>query len=332
MPHTKFDSTSSTAEGTKAQSTSERTDQSTETTTTCPECDGRLIVRNDQTHCEDCGLVVDEDRIDHGPEWRAFNATEKNEKSRVGAPTTNMLHDRGLSTTIDWKNKDGYGSTLSARKRQQFQRLRTWDERFRTRDATERNLKHALGEIDRMGSALGIPDATLETASVIYRRALEEDLLPGRSIEGMATAALNAAVRQTGVPRSIDELATVSRIDYLEAARAYRYLVRELELPMAPPDPLEYLPRYASALEITAETERRAHDLLEGGMEAGLHSGKHPVGLAAAAIYAGSRLTGETLTQDDVSDAIDVSKVTIRNRYQELLEHEITTSDSTAAD
>ncbi|QFU83510.1 transcription initiation factor IIB [Natronorubrum aibiense] len=326
MPHTRFHSPPATAERASEQSPSGRTEnRSTEytATTTCPECDGRLIVADDQTHCGDCGLVIDENRIDRGPEWRAFDAAEKDEKSRVGAPTTNMLHDRGLSTTIDWRNKDGYGSTLSARKRRQFQRLRTWDERFRMRDASDRNLKHALGEIDRMASALGIPDAACETASVIYRRALEEDLLPGRSIEGMATAALNAAVRQAGVPRSIDELATVSRIDYLEAARAYRYLVRELELPMAPPDPLEYLPRYASTLEIPSETERRAHELLEGAMESGLHSGKHPVGLAAAAIYAAGRLTGVDLTQDDVSDAADVSKVTIRNRYQELLEHEL---------
>ena len=328
MSRTKFDSPPA-VDHTSEQSTADRAQAET---TTCPECDGQLVVRDDQTHCEDCGLVIDEDRIDHGPEWRAFDAAERDEKSRVGAPTTMMMHDRGLSTTIDWRNKDASGGTLSDRKRRQFQRLRTWDERFRTRDSSDRNLKHALGELERMGSALGVPDSAQETASVIYRRALEEGLLPGRSIEGMATASLHAAIRQAGVPRSLEELATVSRIDYLEAARSYRYLVRELELPMAPPDPLEYVPRYASTLGLSNETERRAHELLESGIEAGLHSGKHPVGLAAAALYAASRLTEEELTQDDVSEAADVSNVTIRNRYQELLEHEITGSKPSTAD
>ncbi len=329
MPPTIFDR--SPVEQPSEQSTDDTRTDRTETTT-CPECDGHVVVRGDQTHCEDCGLVVDEDRIDRGPEWRAFDAAERDEKSRVGSPTTTMMHDRGLSTTIDWRDKDGYGGTLSNRKRRQFQRLRTWDERFRTRDSSDRNLKHALGELERMGAALDVPDSAEETASVIYRRALEDGLLPGRSIEGMATAALHAAIRQAGVPRSLEELATVSRIDYLEAARSYRYLVRELELPMAPPDPLEYVPRYASTLGLSNETERRAHELLKSGMEAGLHSGKHPVGLAAAALYAASRLTEETLTQDAVSEAADVSNVTIRNRYQELLEHEITTSEPSAAD
>ncbi len=291
--------------------------------TTCLECDGRLRTGDDQVYCEECGLVVDDEQIDRGPEWRAFDAEERKAKSRVGAPTTTMLHDRGLSTKIDWRDTDGYGGALSEERRQQFRRLRLWDERFRTKDATDRNLQHALGEIDRMGSALGVPESACETASVIYRRALEEELLPGRSIEGMATAALYAAMRQAGIPRSVDELATVSRIDYLEATRSYRYLVRELELPVAPPDPLEYVPRYASRLEVSNETERRAHDLLETGIEAGVHSGKHPVGLAAAALYAASRLTNEDLTQGVVSATTDVSEVTIRNRYQELLELEL---------
>lgn len=323
MPPTKTNTRSSTSERTADRSTTAENDVST-----CPECDGSLITDDRHVHCTDCGLVVDEDRIDRGPEWRAFTPAERDEKSRVGAPTTNLLHDRGLSTTIDWRDRDGYGETLSDRKRRQFQRLRTWDERFRTTDANDRNLKHALGELERMGSALGVPESALKTASVIYRRALEEKLLPGRSIEGMATAALYAAIRQAGIPRSIEELATVSRIDYLEATRSYRYLVTELELPMAPPDPLEYLPRYASTLDVSTDTERRAHDLLETGIEAGVHSGKHPVGLAAAAIYAASRLTNETLTQDEVAAATDVSNVTIRNRYQELLELEVTGSEA----
>ncbi len=304
--------------------TAERTGVVTDSGQRCPECDGSVITDADGCHCTDCGLVLEETRIDRGPEWRAFDASERNRKSRVGAPTTALLHDRGLSTNISWQNKDATGATLSSRKRQKMQRLRTWDERFRTTSSKERNLQHALGEIDRMASALGIPEDVRESASVVYRRALAEDLLPGRSIEAMATAALNVAIRQASIPRSIDELATVSRVPRLEIARAYRYVVDELSLPVAPPDPLEYVPRYASKLEVGADTERRAHDLLANAIEEGLHAGKHPVGLAAAAIYAASRLTREELTQDEVSAVADVSNVTIRNRYQELLELELT--------
>ena len=295
-----------------------------EETVVCPECGGNLVSDDErgETVCTDCGLVVEEDEIDPGPEWRAFDASEKDQKSRVGAPTTNMMHDKGLSTNIGWQNKDAYGNSLSSRQREKMQRLRTWNERFRTRDSKERNLKQALGEIDRMASALGLPESVRETASVIYRRALDEDLLPGRSIEGVSTASLYAAARQAGTPRSLDEIANVSRVEKDEIARTYRYVVRELSLEIQPADPESYVPRFVSDLELSEEVERRARSLLRNAKEEGVHSGKSPVGLAAAAVYAASLLTNEKVTQSAVSEVASISEVTIRNRYHELLEAE----------
>jgi len=302
----------------------EQEQESTDEGLACPECSGQLI--NDEEHgetvCTDCGLVVEEDSVDRGPEWRAFDAQEKNQKSRVGAPTTNTMHDKGLSTNSDWRDKDAYGNSLGSRQREKMQRLRKWNERFRTRDSKERNLKQALGEIDRMASALGLPSNVRETASVIYRRALNEDLLPGRSIEGVSTACVYAAARQAGVPRSLDEIAEVSRVEKNEVARTYRYVVRELGLEVQPADPESYVPRFASGLGLSDESEHRARKLLQNAKEKGVHSGKSPVGLAAAAVYAAALLTNEKTTQAAVSEVADISEVTIRNRYHELLEAE----------
>ena len=305
----------------EAESTAESA-REIESEDVCPECGGNLV--SDEVHgetvCAECGLVVSEDSVDRGPEWRAFDAAEKDRKSRVGAPTTKMMHDKGLSSTIGWEDKDAYGRTLSSRQRQKMQRLRTWDERFRTRNSKERNLKQALGEIDRMASALGLPETVRETASVIYRRALEEDLLPGRSIEGVATAALYAAARQSRMPRSLDEVAAVSRVPEMEFKRTYRYIVRELSLEVQPADPESYVARFAADLDISEEAEHRARELLKAAKEQGVHSGKSPVGLAAAAVYAAPLLTNEKITQSAVADVTNVSEVTIRNRYKELLE------------
>jgi transcription initiation factor TFIIB len=310
---------------TSSQTETERADEQEreqEAIDACPECAGSLRQDSAQgeTVCEDCGLVVEEDSIDHGPEWRAFNSKDRDQKSRVGAPTTKMMHDEGLSTNIGWQNKDAYGNSLSSRQRHKMKRLRTWNERFRTRDSQERNLKQALGEIDRMASALGLPKNVRETASVIYRRALEENLLPGRSIEGVATASLYAAARQAGTPRSLDEIATVCRVEKMELTRTYRYVVRELGLEVKPADPESYVPRFASELDLSEEVERQARHLLDDARTSGIHSGKSPVGLAAAAVYAASLLTNEKVTQTEVGTVANVSEVTIRNRYKELLE------------
>ncbi|WEL17214.1 Transcription initiation factor TFIIB [Halorhabdus sp. SVX81] len=303
-----------------------KTDQQVEheetKTEVCPECGGDLVTDSErgETVCGECGLVVEEDEIDPGPEWRAFDSAEKDKKSRVGAPTTNMMHDKGLSTNIGWQDKDAYGNSLSSRQREKMQRLRTWNERFRTRDSKERNLKQALGEIDRMASALGLPENVRETASVIYRRALDENLLPGRSIEGVSTASLYAAARQAGNPRSLDEIERVSRIDRMELTRTYRYVVRELNLEVKPADPESYIPRFVSDLNLSEEVSRQARELVDSARESGILSGKSPVGIAAAAIYAAALLSNERVTQGDISEVADISEVTIRNRYKELLE------------
>ncbi len=289
---------------------------------TCPECESESITSDGggELVCEDCGLVIEDENIDRGPEWRAFNHSERQSKSRVGAPTTQTMHDKGLTTQIDWKDKDAYGRSLSSEKRSQMHRLRKWQERIRTKDAGERNLQFALSEIDRMASALGVPRSVREVASVIYRRALNEDLIRGRSIEGVATACLYAACRQEGIPRSLEEVSDVSRVEQKEIGRTYRYVAQELELKMEPVDPKQYVPRFASELELSEEVQSKANEIIDTTAEQGLLSGKSPTGYAAAAIYAASLLCNEKKTQREVADVAQVTEVTIRNRYQEQIE------------
>ena len=289
----------------------------------CPECESADLVKSadgSELVCGDCGLVIEETNVDRGPEWRAFNHQERQSKSRVGAPTTNTMHDKGLTTTIDWKDKDAYGRSLSSKKRSQMHRLRKWQERIRTKDAGERNLQFALSETDRMASALGVPRSVREVASVIYRKALNEDLIRGRSIEGVATSALYAACRKEGIPRSLEEVSSVSRVDRKEIGRTYRYVSQELGLEMKPVDPKKYVPRFCSELELGEEVQAKANEIIETTAEQGLLSGKSPTGYAAAAIYASSLLCNAKKTQREVAEVAQVTEVTIRNRYQEQIE------------
>lgn len=287
----------------------------------CPECDGKLETDDSgETVCGECGLVIDTENIDRGPEWRAFNHQERQQKSRVGAPTTKTMHDKGLTTSIDWRDKDAYGRQIGSRKRSQMNRLRKWQERIRTKDAGERNLQFSLSEIDRMASALDLPENVREVASVLYRKALDEDLIRGRSIEGVATACLYAACRQENIPRSLEEIEDVSRVERKEIGRTYRYVSQEIGLQMEPVDPKQYVPRFCSELELSEKVKTKAMEIIDVTAEKGLLSGKSPTGYAAAAIYAAALLCNEKQTQREVADVAQVTEVTIRNRYQEQIE------------
>jgi transcription initiation factor TFIIB len=289
----------------------------------CPECETETLspsADESEVVCGACGLVTEEETIDQGPEWRAFNHSERQEKSRVGAPTTQTMHDKGLTTRIGWRDKDTHGNSLSSKKRRRMSRLRTWQERTRTKDAGERNLQFALSEMDRMASALGVPRSVREVAAVIYRRTLSEDLIRGRSIEGVSTATLYAACRQENLPQSLSEVATVSRVDRQEIGRTYRYISHELSLKIQPVDPKQYVPRFGSKLGLAEEVQAKAKNIIDTSTEQGLLSGKSPTGFAAAAIYAAALLCNEKKTQREVAEVAQVTEVTIRNRYQEQIE------------
>ena len=107
--------------------------------------------------CENCGLVIDDDIIDHRPEWRAYDKDQKDKKSRVGPPVNYTIHDKGLNTTIGWTNRDAYGRFIPKRNRAQIYRLRKWHRRIRTSDATENNLINALSRINRLSSIMELP-------------------------------------------------------------------------------------------------------------------------------------------------------------------------------
>jgi transcription initiation factor TFIIB len=292
--------------------------------TKCPECGSSELIgdyERAEVYCTKCGLVIDENLIDMGPEWRAFDSEQRDKRTRVGAPVTYTIHDKGLSTMIDWRNKDIYGRDIPARNRAQWYRLRKWQRKIRISGATERNLAFALSELDRDSSRLGLPRSVRESASVVYRSAVEKKLIRGRSIEGVVAASLYITCRRCSVPRTLDEIAEVSRVTKKEVGRTYRFLSRELDIKLLPTSPADYIPRFASELGLSGETQSRAIEIIKKATKEGLTSGRGPNGVAAAALYIASVLLTERKTQKEVADIAGVTEVTIRNRYKELTEH-----------
>ncbi|TFF88450.1 MAG: transcription initiation factor IIB, partial [Promethearchaeota archaeon] len=260
-----------------------------------------------------------EKEIDQGPEWRAFNTEEKDKRARTGAPTSYTIHDKGLSTIIDWHDKDSYGRKISPKRRAQIYRLRKWQIRTRVHSSSARNLVIAMSELDRLASQLGIPRGVKESAAVIYRRAIEQKIIRGRSIEAMIAAAIYAACRLRKVPRTLDEICQYTRIKRKELGRSYRLIIGRLGVRMPVASPIDYLSRFGEELNISSRTQKRAAELLELAKEKALTAGKDPTGLAAAAIYIVAIQEGERRTQREIAKIAHVTEVTVRNRYKELV-------------
>ncbi|APW96865.1 transcription initiation factor IIB [Halobiforma lacisalsi AJ5] len=292
-----------------------------DSTPTCPECNGVLRTRDAEIVCEQCGLVVDEDAIDHGPEWRSFD-DEEIDRRRTGAPLTRSRHDRGLSTEIGYGSNasSSYNARLTGRKRRQIARLRREHNRARISSKAERNQVYGFAEIRRVNALLSLPDCIREQACALFESAQSADLFQGRSLEGFAAATIYATCRTRSIARTVDEIVDVARADGSELRAAYDALNRELGLPTGPIDPTEYLPRYATKLELDTDVEKRAREYATAMIEAGRVGGRNPSGVAAACLYkaAGDREEWPSVTQADAADAGDVAPVTIRSTVDVL--------------
>lgn len=294
-----------------------------ESNSTCPECNGRLREEGTEIVCERCGLVSAEDAIDRGPEWRSFD-DETTDRRRTGAPLTRSRHDRGLSTEIGYGSgsDSSYETRLTGRKRRQIARLRREHNRARVSSKVERNQVYGFAEIRRLTARLSLPECIREQACVLFESAQSDGLFQGRSLEGFAAAAVYATCRTRSTARTLAEVTAVARADRAELDAAYSALNRELGLPTGPIDPIEYLPRYASQLEVGSAVERRAREHATALRDAGRVGGRNPSGVAGACLYkaAGEREDWPSLTQASVADVADVAPVTIRSTVEILQE------------
>ena len=279
----------------------------------CPECGGRIRSDSGERSCEECGLVVETERIDRGPEWRSFD-DESDDRRRTGAPLTRSRHDRGLSTEIGFEP----AGRITGRKRRQLARLRREHNRAQISTKAERNRVAGFSQIWGLVDRLSLPLDARDEACRLFEVAQKEGLLRGRSIEGFAAATVYAVSRTLSVPRSIEEVTEQASASPDELKAAYRALNRELDLSTGPIDPASYLPRFTSELDLDHEVERTAGEYLDELREENAVVGRNPCGIAAACLYVAAKDHATPITQAEAAEVADVSPVTIRKTAHRL--------------
>ncbi|ALU12033.1 transcription initiation factor IIB [Ignicoccus islandicus DSM 13165] len=288
----------------------------------CPVCGSTDIIFKEDTGeyvCARCGTVIMDKYIDQGPEWRAFTPEERERRGRTGAPLSPTLHDQGISTIIDHRDRDALGRRLDARRRMEVLRWRKWQMRTRMQTGMDRNLTIAMNELDKFANILGLPKQIKEEAAVIYRKAVEKGLVRGRSIESVVAAVIYAACRIHHQPRTLDEISKALGVNRKDMARCYRLMLKELKLDIPITDPIDHIPRIGQQLGLRGDIIAEAINIMKKVKGHAITAGKDPAGIAAAAIYIAVMQKGERRTQKEIAQVAGVTEVTVRNRYKELI-------------
>jgi transcription initiation factor TFIIB len=290
----------------------------------CPNCgDGQKVtdIESGELICTKCGYVIHERVGDEEQDWSVL-AREPASKLRT-SPTSLARSGMGLSTIIGRPDRSA-GSGLNAAMRSTFDRLRTWDFRIKGRD--ERSLKRAFVDLDRLRGMLRLSDAIVEKAAYIYRRAQEQGLVRGRTMRAVMGAAIYIVQREMGISGTLDDIIRATNTKEKDLARAYRILIRELDLKVPMVDPVKCVSRVANKANISERTKRKAMNMIYDVVKSGLAAGKDPMGLAASVLYVSCVNSGEVKSQAAIADAAGVSEVTLR-KNQRL----ITTAAAAAA-
>jgi transcription initiation factor TFIIB len=173
--------------------------------------------------------------------------------------------------------------------------------------------------MSKLSNELNLPRNVLETGSMVYRKALTKNMIRGRTILSVVVAALYVACRKCGVLRSLTDVAKAANIPRKTAARNYRFLYQKLELDVPRVQPTSYVTRLVSRLDLLGDTEILALRLVEVASNNNLTNGRSPAGMAASCIYVSSRILGKGLTQQQIALEAQVTEVTIRNRYKDMM-------------
>ena len=268
--------------------------------------------------CGNCGVVLSENAIDFGPENPSQTMDGQQNNVRTGQKISLRMADMGLSTIMESKDRDSTGRSLSAENKRMFYRLRMWDRNSRSVLAKQSYIK-AFTFLDGLRSKLGLPEHVVEKSAYLFRKVEQEKLLYGRTNKSVLCAVVYIACRLTDTPRTLASIADAAGIKKKALQRVYRTLYANLDdVHSMSYSPCEFIECISSEANVSEKTKRDARKLLEFGQKRGITSGKHPMSMAAAAVYLAVQKNHEKVSQTRIAQISGISAVTIRNRVKEL--------------
>ncbi len=290
----------------------------------CPECGsiGSLIYdySRGELVCSKCGCVVEEHAVVQEPEWRVFGPEDRERRSRVGPPITEKVHDKGLTTVIKMRDVNRIRNT---RIRAKMARLARLHERMRVGKSQRKHVT-LLATLNRVRSKLNLPQHVVEEAGRILHMIFNaSSSIRKTDIDNYVAAAIYLAAKRHRLPLTPKDLVKALNLssiqDVWDAETKIRFKLG-IKVKYRPMKPAEYVPRIASKLGLPGHVQMEAMKILKLAEETGVSAGKNPIGMAAAAVYLASIFLDEKRTQKEVAESIDLTEVTVRNRYRDLVE------------
>ena len=263
--------------------------------------------------CSECGLVVGSRVIDVSAEWRSFEGANS-DPCRVGASEDPFFERTDYSTcTVALADTNASAADGLLKKTKKVDPL----------------LK-IIRQLREAADRIHLPRCIVDRAAQLMKEAMEQSAMK-RSIAFNADAAIGAclfiACRENGCSRSFKEMASISNCSAKKIGCFFKRITNVVKVDYTSVATVakveDFIHRFACSLGVARKVQSLAIRFAERVQQLKFMVGRNPMTVAAASIYMAveDRSSESSITIEDISNAFDISKSTIKAYYQQMLPH-----------
>jgi len=172
-------------------------------------CEHSFVVDDGEYVCSGCGTVGDR-FIDEGAEWRNYE-DGKEEKSRAGFTTSDLLPDSSYGSIISFRGISSTNTRMKA-----LQRLSTWS----VSSNSERSWMGIFDNIQTACSLYGLPKAIVLDACGYYKEMEDAQKVRGETRRALMGASVYVACHHNNASRTHEEIAKAFNISIRSLCKA----------------------------------------------------------------------------------------------------------------
>eukprot|EP00897_Mesotaenium_endlicherianum_P001029 jgi/Mesen1/10927/ME000095S10263 len=257
----------------------------------CQQCGGATLVFDAWAACvvcESCGTVADDICLEEG-----------------------VTYVNGVSNGVLVSGRDGGASAA-------WELLKSTGgaPKALTQEAQKENYTNQddmVKELQRAVNILRLPPEQQQDAEAVLHQVLEGDYGFGKWTQVLAAACSYVAIRRACLPLSMNEVAMAIQVCALAVGTMYRRLIKVLQISLPCVDPAIFIQRAVSNLppftggnEVRGrQVARDAAVLVQFAERRSLVSGRHPLPVAAAALY----LAGQSSQAKEGEEVVSVGDI-----------------------
>ena len=275
----------------------------------CSFCDSSNVILEEGNYsCQACGAFVCR-FIDTTAEWRYYGCDDSKsaDPNRCGLPMSELLPCSSLGSMIGFTNRETHHIRI-------MRKYHMWN----SMSYKERSLYNIFDTLTVSAVNNGISKSIIEEAKMLYKKISEMKISRGENRSGLIASSIYMSCKNNKVPRSAKEIAKIFNLKVTTMTRGCKKFQEIMKVNVDTTNAVDFIHRFCSKLNIDKTFREICKEVVHKAEDLGIVSENTPPSVAAGSIYLCNVLMGWNFTKKDMSEACEISQVTITKCYKKL--------------